>query len=155
MAAISLRNPGISPARKSDGDRRLSSVKNLNGSPRSFYESVSLNQQQRVRKSVSSLAVKSMKIVEQTQEPAFSSNGPIFPSSDSNLRQPQISLDVQRKTKIVCTIGPSTSSREMIWKLAETGMNVARLNMSHGDHASHQKPLILSKNTMLSSMKKS
>lgn len=79
MAAISLRNPGISPARKSDGDRRLSSVKNLNGSPRSFYESVSLNQQQRVRKSVSSLAVKSMKIVEQTQEPAFSSNGPIFP----------------------------------------------------------------------------
>ncbi|XP_023752822.1 pyruvate kinase isozyme G, chloroplastic [Lactuca sativa] len=141
MAAISLRNPGISPARKSDGDRRLSSVKNLNGSPRSFYESVSLNQQQRVRKSVSSLAVKSMKIVEQTQEPAFSSNGPIFPSSDSNLRQPQISLDVQRKTKIVCTIGPSTSSREMIWKLAETGMNVARLNMSHGDHASHQKTI--------------
>ncbi|CAH1453704.1 unnamed protein product [Lactuca virosa] len=141
MAAINLRNPGISPARKSDGDRRLSSVKNLNGSPRSFYESISLNQQQRVRKSVSSLAVKSMKIVEQSQEPAFSSNGPIFPSSDSNLRQPQISLDVQRKTKIVCTIGPSTSSREMIWKLAETGMNVARLNMSHGDHASHQKTI--------------
>ncbi|KAL7596087.1 hypothetical protein Lser_V15G30453 [Lactuca serriola] len=141
MAAISLRNPGISPARKPDGDRRLSSAKNLNGSPRSFYESISLNQQQRVRKSVSSLAVKSMKIVEQSQEPAFSSNGPIFPSSDSNLRQPQISLDVQRKTKIVCTIGPSTSSREMIWKLAETGMNVARLNMSHGDHASHQKTI--------------
>ncbi|KHG23812.1 Pyruvate kinase isozyme G, chloroplastic [Gossypium arboreum] len=46
---------------------------------------------------------------------------------------------VRRKTKIVCTIGPSTNTREMIWKLAETGMNVARLNMSHGDHASHQK----------------
>lgn len=44
----------------------------------------------------------------------------------------------RRKTKIVCTIGPSTSSREMIWKLAEAGMNVARLNMSHGDHASHK-----------------
>ncbi|KAG2320520.1 hypothetical protein Bca4012_056438 [Brassica carinata] len=44
----------------------------------------------------------------------------------------------RRKTKIVCTIGPSSSSREMIWKLAEAGMNVARLNMSHGDHASHQ-----------------
>ncbi|KAI4371488.1 hypothetical protein MLD38_019716 [Melastoma candidum] len=50
-----------------------------------------------------------------------------------------------RKTKIVCTIGPSTSSREMIWKLAECGMNVARLNMSHGDHASHQKTIDLVK----------
>lgn len=46
-----------------------------------------------------------------------------------------------RKTKMVCTIGPSTSTREMIWKLAEAGMNVARLNMSHGDHASHQKTI--------------
>lgn len=33
----------------------------------------------------------------------------------------------------------------MIWKLAETGMNVARLNMSHGDHASHQKTIDLVK----------
>lgn len=45
----------------------------------------------------------------------------------------------QRKTKIVCTIGPSSSKPEMIWKLAEAGMNVARLNMSHGDHSSHKK----------------
>lgn len=51
----------------------------------------------------------------------------------------------RRKTKIVCTIGPSSSSREMIWKLAETGMNVARLNMSHGDHTSHQKTIDLVK----------
>ncbi|MBA0685426.1 hypothetical protein Goari_013086 [Gossypium aridum] len=51
----------------------------------------------------------------------------------------------RRKTKIVCTIGPSTSSREMIWKLAEAGMNVARLNMSHGDHASHKKTIDLVK----------
>lgn len=50
-----------------------------------------------------------------------------------------------RKTKIVCTIGPSTSTREMIWKLAECGMNVARLNMSHGDHSSHQKTIDLVK----------
>lgn len=33
----------------------------------------------------------------------------------------------------------------MIWKLAEAGMNVARLNMSHGDHASHQKTIDLVK----------
>ncbi|XP_042048872.1 plastidial pyruvate kinase 2-like [Salvia splendens] len=52
---------------------------------------------------------------------------------------------VRRKTKIVCTIGPSTDTKEMIWKLAEAGMNVARLNMSHGDHASHQKVIDLVK----------
>ncbi|KAL2548088.1 Plastidial pyruvate kinase 3 [Forsythia ovata] len=57
----------------------------------------------------------------------------------------QINLNDRRKTKIVCTIGPSTSSREMIWKLAEAGMNVARLNMSHGNHASHQKTIDLVK----------
>jgi pyruvate kinase len=45
----------------------------------------------------------------------------------------------QRKTKIVCTIGPTSNTKEMIRKLAEAGMNVARLNMSHGDHASHKK----------------
>ena len=33
----------------------------------------------------------------------------------------------------------------MIWKLAEAGMNVARLNMSHGDHSSHQKVIDLIK----------
>ncbi|XP_062217073.1 pyruvate kinase isozyme G, chloroplastic-like [Phragmites australis] len=53
--------------------------------------------------------------------------------------------NVRRKTKIVCTIGPSTNTREMIWKLAEAGMNVSRLNMSHGDHASHQKVIDLVK----------
>lgn len=65
--------------------------------------------------------------------------------SDYNLGQSKVTSNSRRKTKIVCTIGPSTSSREMIWKLAETGMNVARLNMSHGDHASHQKTIDLVK----------
>ena len=41
------------------------------------------------------------------------------------------------KTKIICTIGPSTDSPEMIQRLIQEGMNVARLNMSHGDEASH------------------
>ncbi|KAG9448347.1 hypothetical protein H6P81_014475 [Aristolochia fimbriata] len=54
-------------------------------------------------------------------------------------------LSARRKTKIVCTIGPSTNTRDMIWKLAEAGMNVARLNMSHGDHTSHQKVIDLVK----------
>jgi pyruvate kinase len=42
-----------------------------------------------------------------------------------------------RLTKIVCTIGPASSSSEMIEKLATAGMNIARLNMSHGDHETH------------------
>ncbi|XWS49603.1 hypothetical protein CRYUN_Cryun12cG0017300 [Craigia yunnanensis] len=61
------------------------------------------------------------------------------------LGQVRMNSSPRRKTKIVCTIGPSTSSREMIWKLVEGGMNVARLNMSHGDHASHQKTIDLVK----------
>ena len=44
-----------------------------------------------------------------------------------------------RQTKIICTIGPATDSIEMLEKLADAGMNVARLNMSHGDHNSHAK----------------
>ncbi len=42
-----------------------------------------------------------------------------------------------RRTKIVCTIGPSTSSSDALADLARAGMNLARLNMSHGDHKSH------------------
>lgn len=42
-----------------------------------------------------------------------------------------------RKTKIICTVGPATSSLDMLTKLAKAGMNIARLNMSHGDHNSH------------------
>jgi pyruvate kinase len=42
-----------------------------------------------------------------------------------------------RLTKIICTIGPSTSSWDALAGLAHAGMNLARLNMSHGDHRSH------------------
>ncbi len=44
-----------------------------------------------------------------------------------------------KKTKIVCTIGPVSESEEMIEQLITAGMNVARLNFSHGDHAEHKK----------------
>lgn len=43
-----------------------------------------------------------------------------------------------KKTKIVATIGPATESPEMLSMLVDAGMNVARLNMSHGDHEEHR-----------------
>ena len=42
-----------------------------------------------------------------------------------------------KKTKIVCTIGPNTESVEMLTSLVEKGMNVMRLNFSHGNHPEH------------------
>ena len=42
-----------------------------------------------------------------------------------------------RKTKIVCTIGPAANSEAKIRELMLAGMDVDRLNFSHGDHASH------------------
>jgi len=44
---------------------------------------------------------------------------------------------MKRKTKIVCTVGPAIDSREMIEKMINAGMNVARLNFSHADHVEH------------------
>ena len=46
-----------------------------------------------------------------------------------------------RRTKIVCTIGPASNSEEMLRKLVKSGMNVARLNFSHGSHAYHRETL--------------
>lgn len=50
-----------------------------------------------------------------------------------------------RKTKIVCTIGPASSTEQTIRKMCLAGMNVARLNFSHGTHEEHQEKIDLIK----------
>ena len=46
-----------------------------------------------------------------------------------------------RKTKIICTIGPTSDSEEVIRFLNNWGMNTARFNFSHGDHKSHREKI--------------
>lgn len=46
-----------------------------------------------------------------------------------------------RKTKIICTIGPASESPEIFTAMCENGLNVARLNFSHGTHEQHQKKI--------------
>ena len=50
-----------------------------------------------------------------------------------------------RKTKIICTIGPASENEEILTQMCLAGMNVARLNFSHGSHEEHAKKIALIK----------
>ena len=50
-----------------------------------------------------------------------------------------------RKTKIICTIGPASENEETLTQMCLAGMNVARLNFSHGSHEEHEKKIELIK----------
>jgi pyruvate kinase len=56
-------------------------------------------------------------------------------------------LIVRRRAKIVCTIGPATASAERLRELVDAGMDVARLNFSHGSHADHERAYHLIRDT--------
>lgn len=54
-------------------------------------------------------------------------------------------VDVQpqaaRKTSIICTIGPKTNNEEKLIELIDAGMNIVRMNFSHGDYTYHKSVL--------------
>lgn len=54
-------------------------------------------------------------------------------------------LDISKKTKIIATIGPASNTLPKVQKLIDAGMNVMRINFSHGTHESHQKIIDISK----------
>jgi len=66
-------------------------------------------------------------------------NGEAIQLSSHFAEYKQLLANTKHPSKVVCTIGPKTCSFEMIKKLAECGMNVLRMNMSHGTHEWHQQ----------------
>jgi pyruvate kinase len=60
-----------------------------------------------------------------------------------DISSPGAPVVIPRRAKIVCTLGPATSSQQMIERLMRAGMDVARLNFSHGTHAEHARRMML------------
>ena len=57
-------------------------------------------------------------------------------------------MSYQRKTKIVATVGPTSETREALIQLAKAGVNVFRLNFSHGTHEDHLERLKLIRSSL-------
>ena len=60
---------------------------------------------------------------------------------EARRRQSRYISSTVRRAKIVCTLGPSSESSEVVLQLLETGMDVARLNFSHGSHEDHARAI--------------
>ena len=61
--------------------------------------------------------------------------------SSSTDSSPSAARPLFRKTGIICTIGPGTNSPTALADLRKAGMNIMRMNFSHGDHAYHQSAI--------------
>ena len=84
----------------------------------------------------------SVQILSQLETPIMSvsntSNAPTLHGGYISLETVLTKTDVSnRRTKIICTLGPASWSEEGLGTLIDSGMNVARFNFSHGDHESH------------------
>ncbi|XP_078155974.1 plastidial pyruvate kinase 3 [Carex rostrata] len=127
---------------------QISPVTRTNSASRRVNQSIARTRSWAPPVSRRNLVVRSVKTSDANAKVAdlASPNGVVNPeTTDSTQDTGSVFINPARKTKIVCTIGPSSNTREMIWKLAEVGMNVARMNMSHGDHKSHKKVIDLVK----------
>ncbi|MBK1657044.1 pyruvate kinase [Paracraurococcus ruber] len=72
--------------------------------------------------------------------PAWQLRPDLYPPPEGKLRAaPRIPLRRRRRTKIVATLGPASSSAEVIERLYRAGADVFRLNFSHGTHADHSE----------------
>ena len=60
-------------------------------------------------------------------------------STNTSLKLISTPLDVPRCTNIICTMGPKCWDEDMMGKLLDAGMDVIRLNFSHGSHEAHQE----------------
>jgi hypothetical protein len=61
--------------------------------------------------------------------------------ADARVRRMEQLKDYNRRTKIICTMGPAEDKVETVVELINAGMNVARFNFSHGDHVTHKAML--------------
>src|SRR5688572_19832359 len=66
---------------------------------------------------------------------------PIYADGSGGIKAFRATVWRMRRAKIVCTLGPATRTPEMIGGLIDAGMDVARLNFSHGDYDSHAQTL--------------
>ena len=62
-------------------------------------------------------------------------------SKNFNLLNGESRPPIARRAKIVCTLGPASSTETMIRELMRSGMDVARLNFSHGTHEEHARQI--------------
>jgi pyruvate kinase len=76
-----------------------------------------------------------------SEVPKTAADGRFFDHRSSNQRRDVI----VKKTKIVCTIGPASESPEVFRNLVESGLDVARLNFSHGSHEEHLARIVMIK----------